>query len=325
MPRSPAAQLPAGRLCSTCVRPCSSSRRLMLARLVLVGKQVFDAREAGARRGGEAVEEADLVEEHRQVGGESRHGILGGQTTRRDCSLLYGAVSRLRENQPVTLGEHAHRLEAVGLRATASGRTAARPARADSSAPRPPRGAAPITITRPPGRSTRSSFADGGHAILGAHPVANSPPVSSMIARSNAPSSTGSRVGGAISISTSTPACVGALARARRRRVVGHDGDGAPREADLAGDGGEPAAVRAADLHERSPIFTPVMPTTSMYGSSRRHVHRRDRTSTVRRFAIRPSQLTASVHAVSDEPRTDADSEPVNCQTDIVFARAHTC
>ena len=44
-----------------------------VVRIVLVGKEVFDAREAGAPRGREAVEEGDLVEEHRQVGGESRH------------------------------------------------------------------------------------------------------------------------------------------------------------------------------------------------------------------------------------------------------------
>ena len=44
-----------------------------VVRLVLVGKEVFHAREAGAPRGGEAVEEGDLVEEHRQVGGEFRH------------------------------------------------------------------------------------------------------------------------------------------------------------------------------------------------------------------------------------------------------------
>ncbi len=42
----------------------------------------------------------------------------------------------------------------------------------------------------------------------------------------------------------------GALARARFRRFVGHDGDGASGEAHFRGDGAKASAVRAPNLRE---------------------------------------------------------------------------
>src|SRR5438067_8155647 len=44
-----------------------------LAGAIRIGKQVFDALEAGVFRGLEAVEKINFVEEHRQIGGEFRH------------------------------------------------------------------------------------------------------------------------------------------------------------------------------------------------------------------------------------------------------------
>ena len=60
MPRSPAAQLPAGRLCSTCVRFQRFSLRGELVLVEIIGKQIFDAREAGLGGRLEAVEERQL-------------------------------------------------------------------------------------------------------------------------------------------------------------------------------------------------------------------------------------------------------------------------
>src|SRR6185436_19684080 len=73
------------------------------------------------------------------------------------------------------------------------------------SDPSPPRGAAPTTIARPPGRSTRtSSRIDSTRSS--ARIVPNRPPVSSTTARSNWSASSGSFVVGATSTSTRTPA-----------------------------------------------------------------------------------------------------------------------
>ena len=49
MPRSPAAQSPAGRLCSTCFRPCSSQLLAQLGLVEVIGEQKLDAVEAGGR------------------------------------------------------------------------------------------------------------------------------------------------------------------------------------------------------------------------------------------------------------------------------------
>ncbi len=73
MPRSPFAQSPAGRLCSTCVSLCVAQPFGELLFRIRIGKQVFDAGEPGLRGGGETVEEVDLVPEHREIGGELRH------------------------------------------------------------------------------------------------------------------------------------------------------------------------------------------------------------------------------------------------------------
>ena len=73
IPRSPAAQLPAGRLCSTCVRPNSSRRARSDRGVVRVRKEVFDAHKAGGGRRREAVEKVDFIEQHRQIGGELGH------------------------------------------------------------------------------------------------------------------------------------------------------------------------------------------------------------------------------------------------------------
>ena len=87
MPRSPAAQSPAGRLCSTCFRPFSRSAAASssLGRRRGTGTPRPRSRRRG---GGEALQEGQLVEEHRQVGGEFRHGVsaLGARASAR--SLL---------------------------------------------------------------------------------------------------------------------------------------------------------------------------------------------------------------------------------------------
>ena len=73
MPRSPRAASPRGRLCSTTSTPASRAAARDLGRLPVVRVLVFDRAEAGLRRGGEALEEVDLGEQHRNVGGEFRH------------------------------------------------------------------------------------------------------------------------------------------------------------------------------------------------------------------------------------------------------------
>jgi hypothetical protein len=52
--------------------------------VVVVREQIFDTRKTGARGRVEAVQEADLVKEHRQVGSVSRHVDpgRGGKATR---------------------------------------------------------------------------------------------------------------------------------------------------------------------------------------------------------------------------------------------------
>ncbi len=62
MPRSPASQLPAGRLCSTSFRLLSARRLAQLGNRIRVRKQELDGFEARVRRGRKAVEERDFVE-----------------------------------------------------------------------------------------------------------------------------------------------------------------------------------------------------------------------------------------------------------------------
>jgi hypothetical protein len=50
--------------------------RRQLGGRVLIGEQELDRVETVGRRGRKAVEEGVLVVEHRQVGGEMRHGVL---------------------------------------------------------------------------------------------------------------------------------------------------------------------------------------------------------------------------------------------------------
>ena len=71
MPRSPAAQLPAGRLCSTWVSPQRVQFLAQLGLFVVVGKEILDRVEAGGLGGGEPIEERQLVEEHGEIGGKS--------------------------------------------------------------------------------------------------------------------------------------------------------------------------------------------------------------------------------------------------------------
>ena len=91
MPRSPAAQSPAGRLCSTCVRPCWLQLLAQLGLVEIIGEQIFDAAEARGLGGGEAVEERQLAEQHRQIGGKFRHDHLSSMLCRQqlaDCGAL---------------------------------------------------------------------------------------------------------------------------------------------------------------------------------------------------------------------------------------------
>ena len=62
------AQSPAGRLNSTWVRPFFFSRAATTSGAMIVGPDIFDALEAGAGGGVEAVEEFVLAKEHRQIG-----------------------------------------------------------------------------------------------------------------------------------------------------------------------------------------------------------------------------------------------------------------
>ena len=61
----------------------------------------------------------------------------------------------------------------------------------------------------------------------------------------------------------------GAFLRARGRRFVGHDCDGASGQADFGGDGAEAAAVRAADLHEALAHLRPDHADDEQVGLSR--------------------------------------------------------
>ena len=74
MPRSPAAQSPAGRLCNAWTSLCLQAVGELLLRIG-IGKQVLDAGEPGRRGGGEAVEKVELVVEHGEIGRELRHGF----------------------------------------------------------------------------------------------------------------------------------------------------------------------------------------------------------------------------------------------------------
>ena len=49
---------------------------------------------------------------------------------------------------------------------------------------------------------------------------------------------------------TRNSSCTDDARAQRRRRFVRHHDDGASGQSDLGGNGGEPSAVRAADLHE---------------------------------------------------------------------------
>src|SRR5690606_31769598 len=71
-----------------------------------VGEQVLDAREARLPGRREAVKERHLVEEHRQVGGESRHGVsssLGwlGRPGAYSAATGCGGRSRVSSNSTI--------------------------------------------------------------------------------------------------------------------------------------------------------------------------------------------------------------------------------
>ena len=185
-------------------------------------------------------------------------------------ALRGSGLDPFHEHQPFALGEVAHRLEAVGLKRGRRRRTAGRPGRASTSAARPPRAAAPTTMTRPPGRRTRSVSRTAATAVLGPHRgqqaagVVDDGEVERVVVEPR-------RVGGATfdvdedaglrprpSRARAAEASSGTTATARPDRPT------LPATAARRPPWAQPICTR------RSPIFTPVMPTTSRYGLSRR-------------------------------------------------------
>ena len=75
MPRSPLAQSPAGRLCSTCFKPLPFSRAATSSLGKSYGKRYSTPRKARLGGGLEAIEEVALGEQHRKIGGIFRHGV----------------------------------------------------------------------------------------------------------------------------------------------------------------------------------------------------------------------------------------------------------
>ncbi len=116
-------------------------------------------------------------------------------------------------------------------------------------APSPPRGTAPITITRPRGLSTRSASRTSVTRSSG-RIVARRPPVSSTIDEVEAVVFERQLRRAARFRRRRARPRPRRLARAHRRRFVGHDGDRAPGESDFDGDRAQPAAVGAADLQQ---------------------------------------------------------------------------
>ena len=99
------------------------------------------------------------------------------------------------------------------------------------------------------GAQHAQQLAHRGHAILGAHRSQQSAGV--VDDRQVERARVGGQRGRRRDLDLHQHAgVVDRLARARRRRVVGHERRRAPRDADLRGDGGEAAAVRAADLRD---------------------------------------------------------------------------
>ena len=236
MPRSPAPQLPAGRLCRTCVKPCSSSRPPDLRCVVVVRKEVFDAGKARAPRGREPVEESDLVEEHRQVGGEFRHGYALGLTpsTNTRPSRSARVLTSLKPSASSD-GTGLKRRRGRGSAAEQRAESAARRAADDDGAAAGPQDA--------------EQLAHGGHAVLGAHRaeqsagVVDDDQVECFLVRG--------QPGRRRHLDLDEHAGIlDRLARPRRRGIVGNERDGASGDADLRGNGGEAAAVRAADLRD---------------------------------------------------------------------------
>ena len=247
-----------GRLCRTCVKPCSSSRRRMLRCVVVVREEVFDAGEARAPRGREPIEKSDLVEEHRQVGGKFRHGLRLG-------------LDAFHEDEAVALGEGSHQLEAVGLerrhRVEARRGRAPRP----NSAPSPPRGARADDDDAAAGPQDAEQLAHRGRRGPRRASSPSSPPVSSTTTRSNAVLVR--RAAGSAAPPRSRrarrhprPPCAPAPPTPRRARPRRRVRTCRPSTATAAR---RPPCAQPT-CATRSPILTPVMPTTSRCGSSRR-------------------------------------------------------
>ena len=164
-----------------------------------------------------------------------------------------------------------HRPEAVGLERLhrVAGRDKRRAAlRAASTARRsPPRGPAPMTITRPPGRSTRTSSRIDATRSFGAHrpeqarrcrrrPRDRTRRLSARQPRRRRDLDVDERAGGR-----------GALAPARGRRFIRRDErPRAPDRPTFAATAPRRPPCAQPTCSSRSPSFTPVMLTTSEIG-----------------------------------------------------------
>ena len=103
MPRSPPAQSPAGRLCSTSVSPLACEQAGELGFVELVREQELDGVEPRLRGRSEAAEERQFGEHHGQVGCEFRHlsSFALGCATGREQKI--GSVQRFSAKASTSL------------------------------------------------------------------------------------------------------------------------------------------------------------------------------------------------------------------------------